>query len=537
MVSWLKDAVIYQVYPTSFRDSDGDGIGDLRGILEKLDYIKDLGVNTIWLNPFYVSPFMDGGYDVADYCDVDKKFGTMTDFEALMAGCKARGLRVIIDFVIGHTSDKHPWFLASAKDEQNEYTGRYIWTDSNFTKYADKSIHGLYPRDGGYVSNYYACQPALNYGFNRIDEVKESKDAYDGGENWKMHYKDERLKPLRDDLLDIMRFWLQKGVDGFRVDMANSLVKGCDFRSDKDEDIEGLIWLWNILIGTIKSEYPDAAFLAEWGSPSNAVGKCGFDVDYLMHENSAYNGLFRFEKDTNILPAFEEGYNYFSAAGKGSVDPFVKQSDDLYRVLDGKGYFTIPSGYHDIIRLGEKKDEETLKVIFAFLLTYKHVPLIYYGDEVGMTHMYGINKDGGYIRTGCRTPMQWNAEDGVGFSSAAEGDCYLPPRKDAERNVAAMEARSDSLLRTIQRLLELRKTHSAFNADAELRVLQCKNGGYPFVYERRNAEEAFTIIIGPSAEEKRVAVPCGNLVLSQNCELRDGALILHGKSFAILKNE
>ncbi len=137
MSEWLKNCIFYEIYPTSFYDSNGDGIGDLKGITQKLDYVAGLGVKGIWFNPFYPSPFMDGGYDVEDYCAVHPMFGTMADFEEMLAKCKSLGIKVVIDLVIGHTSSTHPWFLQSAKDEKNKYTDWYIWTDSNFNKKAD----------------------------------------------------------------------------------------------------------------------------------------------------------------------------------------------------------------------------------------------------------------------------------------------------------------------------------------------------------------------------------------------------------------
>lgn len=533
MNDWIKNSIFYQVYPASFYDSNGDGVGDLQGIIEKLDYIKELGVNALWINPFYSSPFMDGGYDISDYYAINEKFGTMSDFEMLVDKCKKFGIRLVIDLVIGHTSNQHPWFLESAKDEKNKYTDWFIWTDNNFNKFADKSIHGLYARDGGYVINYYACQPALNYGFNDKPREKDPNNAYDLGENWKMHYTDERLKPLREEILNVMRFWLNKGIDGFRVDLANSLVKGCIYDSDDDKDIEGLRWLWNILIGTIKKEYPNVAFIAEWVYPSNAVGKCGFDVDYLGHDCPEYNDLFRNEKGTNILPAFERGYNYFSEKGKGSIDAFLKYTQRLYQDVAGKGYFSVPSGYHDIVRLGEKKDADTLKVIFAFLLTYKHVPFIYYGDEIGMTHAWGINKDGGYIRTGARTPMQWTNGKNRGFSETECG-LYLPVNGEQMQSVAEQEQNEKSLLNMVKKLISLRKEHAALNADGELTILRSENGGYPLVYERKAGKEAFVIAINPSNENFIVDM-YGTEELSFNTQCNNGKVELLGKSFIIFK--
>ena len=535
MNKWLKDSVFYQVYPTSFYDSNGDGIGDLKGITEKLGYIKELGVNGIWFNPFFTSPFMDGGYDVADYCAIDERFGTMADFEEMIAKCKQLGIRVLLDLVIGHTSNQHPWFVESGKDEQNKYTDWFVWTDSNFNRYKGGSIHGLHPRDGGYVINYYACQPALNFGFNAPPEPRDPNNAYDMGENWKMHYTDERLKPLRDEIINIMRFWLNKGVDGFRVDMANSLVKGCNGHSEKDEDVEGLRWLWGILIGTIKKDYPDAIFLAEWVYPSNAVGKCHFDVDYLAHDCQPYNDILRNEKKTNILPAFEQGYTYFSAEGKGSIQSFLEYTEKTHKAVAGKGYFSVPSGYHDIVRVAEKKDADVMKVMFAFLLTYKHVPFIYYGDEIGMTHTWNINKDGGYIRTGCRTPMQWTNDENRGFSTADKADLYLPVNSELSQSVETQEKDENSILNVVKKLTKLRNENPAFNADGEFKVLTCENGGYPFVYQRTDGKTTFTVAINPSAEPRKVALN-GEVMLSQNCQQEQDGFVLTGKSFLILKN-
>lgn len=532
MNEWIKDAIFYQIYPTSFYDSNGDGIGDLNGIVEKLDYVKSLGANAIWLNPFYRSPFMDGGYDVADYLSVDKRFGTMRDFENLVSECERRNIKIVIDLVIGHTSTEHPWFKESAKDERNKFSDYYIWTDSNFNKYKDKSIHGLYPRDGGYVINYYACQPALNYGFNKPPRKKDSSDAYDLGENWKMHYTDERLKPLREEILDIMRFWLKKGVNGFRVDLANSLVKDCVYDSEKDEDVEGLKWLWNILIGTIKAEYPETAFIAEWVYPSNSVGKCGFDVDYLGHDRPEYNDLFRNEKGTNILPSFEKGYTYFSEDGKGSIENFLKYAMKLYKDVDGKGCFSVPSGYHDIVRLAEKKDEDELKTVFAFLLTFRHVPFIYYGDEIGMKHTFGINKDGGYIRTGCRTPMQWANGKNCGFS--AKKGTYLPVNERKTQTVEDMERRENSLLNTVRKLTKIRKSSPAFSAEGEFEVVSCENGGYPFVYRRRGNGESFLVAINPGSKIFDIKVK-GEILLQSNTSKNNETLQLRAKSFCIIK--
>ena len=285
MKQWIKDAVIYEIYPISFYDSNKDGMGDLNGITQKIPYLVDLGVNTVWLNPFYQSPFKDGGYDITNYYTVDKRFGSMEDFERMIDAFHRAGIRVIVDLVVGHTSDEHPWFRKSKQAKPHpKYKDWYVWTNCCFTP-ADRSIKGMSKRDGNYIVNYYAFQPALNYGFNEIKQ---------GEESWQWHYTDDRLKPLREEIINIIGFWLKKGVDGFRVDLANSLVKA-------DKNGEGVKWFWNIVISEAKKVNPDCCFLAEWGDPIKAA-ECGFDLDYLCHATQSYNELFRSDKGTNLTP-------------------------------------------------------------------------------------------------------------------------------------------------------------------------------------------------------------------------------------------
>ena len=214
MPSWLNDAIFYEIYPQSFYDSNGDGIGDINGITQKLDYIKDLGFNALWLNPCFVSPFMDAGYDVADYYTVAPRYGTNDDLYNLFKQAHKRGIHVILDLVPGHTSDKCEWFKQSALPYSNEYSDRYVWTKSVWDRPEGYSwVAGNADRDGSYMLNFFLSQPALNYGFNKITHPE-----------WQLSYTDKRAQATFDEMLNVMRFWLDKGCDGFRVDMADSLV-------------------------------------------------------------------------------------------------------------------------------------------------------------------------------------------------------------------------------------------------------------------------------------------------------------------------
>ena len=534
MKDWLKNAVLYQIYPTSFYDSDGDGIGDLKGIEKKMPYISELGVDAIWLNPCFSSPFKDGGYDVADYRAIDPRFGSMADMESLISAAQKAGIKIFLDLVIGHTSWEHAWFKKSAEKDRNKYWDYFIWTDNIFNTYKNKTISGLYDRDGCYYVNYYACQPALNYGFNSLDDDGDNPDGYSTGEKWKMHYTDPRLEPLRNEIIDIIKYWLSKGVDGFRVDMANSLVKGCVYDSEDDRDIEGLKWVWDKIFSAVKKDYPQAIFIAEWCCPENAVGKCGFDVDFIAHDNTVWNDLFRNEKGTNIISVFEKGDNYFSANGKGSIVRFLEESRILNEKIKHKGVFSAISGSHDEIRLATGKNTDELKTAFAFLLTFKHMPFIYYGDEIGIEHNFGVSRDGGFIRTGSRTPMQWNETKNRGFSTS--DDPYLPANDKIGCSVAAQEKDPDSLLNTVKKLIAIKKKYSCMNMDGDFELIECENGGYPLIYNRKDDNCSITVIINPSNSHVSRKISYSEVLLSSNCTFENCSVNISGTGFAVLKN-
>lgn len=259
---WLSDAAFYQVFPASFADSDNDGIGDIRGITEHLDYITTLGCNALWINPCFASPFRDAGYDISDYTRVADRYGSNEDLENLFAAAHARGMHVLLDLVPGHTSNEHPWFIASGQDKPNLYTDRYIWTDT-WISGGDglPFIGGEMPRNGAYIVNFFAFQPALNYGFAHPSHP------------WQNAALSDPAIDTCNAMLDVMRFWLSRGADGFRVDMADSLVKGDD--SGKPATIA----TWQYMFGQIREEFPQAAFVAEWGRPEESL-QAGFDMDF-----------------------------------------------------------------------------------------------------------------------------------------------------------------------------------------------------------------------------------------------------------------
>ena len=526
MLSWLDHAVFYEIYPTSFYDSNADGIGDLKGIEQKADYLKRLGVDCVWLNPIFKSPFKDGGYDISDYYEIDKRFGTMEDLESLIKTFHKNGLKLVLDLVIGHTSDKHPWFKKSACVKRNKYSDYYIWTDSLFQDHPGL-IRGLYKRDGGYLPNYYASQPALNFGFEQPDPQN----------TWKLHYTDERLTPLREEILNMMRFYLDKGVDGFRVDMASSLVKeGAAFCEEAlfdnaDEGLSGIRWFWNKVLGQLRKEYQDKVYIAEWVLPQRSIGKCGFDMDFLTHDTIPFNSLYRFEKGCNLGddPYYVRGYNYFSPEGKGKLDEFVNYANYLYENLGSKGMFSAPTTTHDEIRMPTGKSADLVKVIFAFMLSIKHVPFIYYGDELGMEHNFSLSKDGGGIRTGARTPMQWTEDNGRGFST--KRTTYLPASGKKGASVAAQMEDDNSILRVVQKLIHTRKTYPSLRVNSRQTFIET---GYPAVYERSDGTETMVIIINPSDREMERTCDHSKVVIAQNAETAGNKIKLKGQSFVML---
>lgn len=511
----LKNSVIYQIYPTSFYDSNGDGIGDLEGIHQKLDYLEDLGVDVLWISPIYKSPFRDGGYDVADFRKVDPKFGSIADFKRLAKDAHAHGIRILLDFTIGHTSIDCKWFKQSQKIEKNKYTDYYIWTDSVFD-YEGKMLSGMSERDANVVVNYYSHQPALNYGYGQADPSAP----------WKLVYTDERLRPLREEIISILCFWLNNGADGFRMDLANLLVK-------QTQDVAIIEWIWSKLIGGVKNQYPNAIFLAEWGEVSSSVGKCGFDADYLNHINLSYNAILRNEKGLNVMRWMEKGKNYFSTEGLGDVAPFINDMNTIESDIKGKGYCCIPTGYHDVPRVSMRKSMSQLKVIFAFLMTYQNLPLIYYGDEIGIAYNTNVSRDGGYVRTGARTPMQWDGTLNNGFS--VNPLPYLPTGNENEVSVSVQEQDEKSLLNMVKQLIKLRRTTKELSSDSPITIVECENGGYPLIYSRGDKNSAITIFINPSNQIFKRKFLYKDILASSNTSFTNNRIVLNAESFAIVR--
>lgn len=505
----IANSILYNVYPTSFYDSNGDGIGDLNGITEKLEYIKQFA-DIVWINPVYKSPFRDGGYDIEDYFCIDEKFGTVEDVKALTTKAHSLGMKILFDLVVGHTSDKHNWFLESQKDEKNQYSDYYIWSDDVFGSCPYKHISGNSERNGNYLINFFSFQPALNFGF--------SKKKY----AWQNLYTDQACLLVQQEVVNICKYYLALGIDGFRVDLASSIVK---------DDVDGKYSceVWKKIFGQVKEEYPKAIFLSEWGQPKFAVGNGDFDIDFLTHcYNDGYNNLFRKEPGTNAFKS--EGNSFFRKEGKGEANTFFDYFLSNLEAVKGKGYISVPSGNHDLPRISMGRTPEEIKTVFAFLLALPAIPMIYYGDEIGMPYSNLKNKDGGYNRTGARTPMQWNSCKNAGFSDT-DGELYLPVNENYMAvNCENMEKDEHSLMNVIKVLVNFKRTCLAdFNPECGFEVI---SKTYPIVFSRKNDRKQFFCAVNPSDREYEIELPSGGKVLaSNNVKFEAKKAIMSGASY------
>ncbi|MGI6106364.1 MAG: alpha-amylase family glycosyl hydrolase [Lachnospiraceae bacterium] len=537
MPAWLKDAVFYEIYPQSYNDTNGDGIGDLEGIIEKLDYIKSLGFNALWLNPCYDSPFRDAGYDVRDYRKIAPRYGTNEDAVRLFREAHRRGIHVLFDLVPGHTSEEHEWFRMSSRREKNEYSGRYIWSDFCFQGMDGyRIIAGEAERGATYMINFFKCQPALNYGFLHKTEP------------WQTAVGDPDAVATVEAIKDIIRFWLDLGLDGFRVDMADSLVKGDDDRKT------GTSAIWRNVRAMLDAEYPEAAFVSEWSRPELSL-PAGFHMDFILNNSDqAFGTLVRdYQNHTDRIiqggdgfigngkpaPAFED-HSYFKKDAGGTVTKFSAQYTEMLQKTRKQGYISLITCNHDTVRPRFNMGYDELKLFYAFLFTMPGVPFLYYGDEIGMRYLDLPTKEGGYFRTGSRTPMQWNHETNYGFSDADPSKIYLPqdPAADAP-TVADQEKDPRSLLNTVRSVLALRHAEKDLQADGEFASVFESDENPLFVYRRGG----LILAVNPSGSARSAELPAVyRSEMKPVCTIGSGAytggkVTLGPQSFAVFRPE
>ena len=489
---WLKKANIYHIYPLTYADSNGDGIGDLEGIRSKLDYIKSVGFNCIWMSPCFLSAWEDGGYDILDYYKVDPRFGTNEDLKRLIDEAHSKGIKILLDLVAGHTSDKHPWFQESLKAERNKYSDYYIWTEGHtMPQPSYRWVDNSYPRNGIYLSNFFPIQPALNYGYYKVNPANSWEQAYDA----------PGPTAVRNELKKIIAYWCDMGCDGFRVDMAKSLVKG----DNKAQD--GVMRLWKEIFEWYNTKYPENIMLSEWSYPKQSIS-AGFNIALLIH-NGIGGKVYRplvCETTDKMVPTV----CYFNRQGKGEIRKAMELYTQIYndyRTLGG--YASMPTCSHDIWRLTRmnRNTPEEQKVSITLFLTLPTPPIVYYGEEIGMRNLeYAFPKEGSFSsrnRSTCRTPMQWSTERNAGFSTVKDARKLYLPVDNAPQfpNVAEQENDPNSVLSYMKGLLKLRAATPALGVEGEWKYVGDLDNPYPMIYARTLGNEKYVVVFNPADRE------------------------------------
>jgi len=488
--SWLNNAVFYQIYPQSFKDSNGDGIGDINGIIEKLDYLVSLGIDCIWLNPVFESPFQDAGYDISNFYQVAERYGSNDDLKKLFKLAKEKNIRIVLDLVAGHSSDENAWFKASANNETTSETDHYIWTTKSFGREPFFFVKSKFKREGYYRKNFYDCQPALNYGYGvRLPFNKFEQDI-----------NAPAPKHTREVIKSVIAFWMDLGASGFRVDLAESLVK-------RDPAYRKTLVVWNDIRDWMQKEWPESVLISEWSFPEASL-KAGFQIDFILP--FIFRGLP--QMIFNESGTYAVGNCYFDKQGKGSAKLFIKHYMQQYHRTKNKGVICLPTANHDYQRphCGSRDTPDELKALMLFNLTWTDLPMIYYGDEIGMRYLENLtNVEGSALniyfnRAGERTPMQWQKSENAGFSTAKPEQFYLPIDDYTETdfpNVENQQNNEDSLFKFTQHLIHLRKNNQAFTRFGILSVLHGhKNNQYPLIYTRSFENEKWLVVINPSAQ-------------------------------------
>ncbi len=510
---WWQDGAIYQIYPRSFQDSNGDGIGDLAGIESRLDYLVELGVQAIWISPFYPSPMADFGYDVADYTDVDPIFGTLEDFDHLIAAVHARGLRLILDFVPNHSSDQHPWFLESRSSRTNPKRDWYLWRD---------------PAPGGCVPNNWMS----NFGGSgwTFDEatgqfyyhsfLREQPDL-----NW-------HNPEVREAIYDALRFWLDRGVDGFRMDVIWLLVKDREFRNNppNPEWTPGASDFWSVLPAYTADQPETHAIVAEMRAvldryPERVlIGEIYLPVSNLVQ----YYGT--------DLQGAQMPFNFHLIQTEWNADRIAELIRDYEAALPAGAWPNWVMGNHDQSRAASRIGKAQARAAAMLLLTLRGTPTLYYGEELEMTngriapdqiqdpaekHQPGI----GMGRDPERTPMLWDASEGAGFTT---GKPWLPINPGfRETNVAVEAADPRSPLALYRKLLALRRAHPALHAGA-IHDVKAENGVLSYIRSFLDPEtgalEQFQILLNMTSDIQTVPCEAGHIVLTTILD-GDGAAV------------
>jgi len=489
---WWQWGIVYQIYPRSFMDSNGDGIGDLAGITSRLDYLQSLGVTAIWISPIYPSPMADFGYDVSDYTGIHPLFGTLDDFDRLLADAHSRDIRVILDYVPNHTSEEHPWFVESRSSRTNPKRDWYIWRD---TKPDGDPPNNWMSHFGG--SAWTWDDHTGQYYYHAF--LKEQPDL-----NW-------RNPEVVEAMLDVLRFWLERGVDGFRVDVMWELIKDEGLRDNppnpRYQEGRGRPYLQ--LLPLYSGDQPGIheiirkmrGVLDEFGERV-LIGELYLPFDRLMK----YYG--------EDGPECHLPFNFTLVTMRWDARRIAAAVDDYEGALPPNGWPNWVLGNHDRPRIATRAGPAQAAIAAMLLLTLRGTPTVYCGDELGMEDVpvppdaiqdpVGINLGPGFSRDPARTPMQWDAGPNAGFTIATP---WLPISADHERrNVAAQSEDPRSLLRLYRRLITLRQSEPALMVGSYTPV---SAEGDIISYTRENGDRRFLIVLNLGPTPTRYDLPLG----------------------------
>jgi len=495
-MTWYKDAVFYEVHVKAFADGDGNGIGDFAGLTANLDYVKDLGVDCLWILPMYPSPLKDDGYDISDFYGIHPSYGTVEDFQKFLDAAHARGLRVITDLVMNHTSDQHPWFQASRGDRGSAYGDYYVWSDTE-GKYRDariifvdteKSNWTLDAARGQYYwHRFFSHQPDLNYD----------------------------TPAVRKSMLDVMRFWLDRGLDGFRCDAVPYLIEregtSCENLAETHEVLKSFREV-------IDREYGgDRVLLAEANQWPEDVRPYFGDGDefHMAFHFPLMPRLYMAVRRADRVPILDIFTHTPAIPPNCQWALFLRNHDELTLEMVTNEerdymYYAYASDPHMKLNLGIRRrlapllenDRRRIELMNGLLLTLPGSPIIYYGDEIGMG-------DNVYLgdRNGVRTPMQWSRDRNAGFSTAEEGRLYLPVITDPVYgyqavNVAAQRVTPSSLLNTMRHLIATRKRSRAFGRGT-IEFLRPRNTSV-LAFLREHGDERILVVANLSERSQPV---------------------------------
>lgn len=469
---WWQSTVVYQIYPRSFQDTTGNGIGDLPGITRRLDYLADtLGIGAIWISPFYKSPMADFGYDVADYTSIDPMFGTMNDFDELLEGVNAKGMKLIIDWVPNHSSDEHPWFVESRSSRDNPKRDWYTWRDPK--------------PDGSPPNNWVSAFTGPAWSFDETTGqyylcsfTKKQADL-----NW-------RNPEVQEAMFSDLSFWLDRGVDGIRIDVAHFVMKDPELRDNPL--VEG-----SPKVNTKDhGEYDLYEHLYDKGHPDNHAMHRDVRalLDSYQPERFSVGEIYIADWDEwasyyGELDELHMPFNFSLLWTPWTADAISEQVNATEAAVPEGGWPSYVLGNHDNSRIATRFGEEEMPIAAMLLLTLRGAPTLYYGDELAIPERdippeHQLDPHGqllaGAGRDGCRTPMQWDDSSEAGFSPAGADAPWLPLTDDwPERNVARHLEDPRSLLNLYRSLLAYRKSSAALQA-ADYRQVDAPTGCFAY---------------------------------------------------------